>query len=65
VAPCTTAADCVPESWCHPMSCVPDGLQVDVGACDTGGCRFGEIGCGSECACEEGLCVAVPSDWGF
>ena len=36
VAPsCTTAADCVPESSCHPSWCVPDGLQVDGGACST------------------------------
>lgn len=48
---------CVPDSCCHPTSCVPEGQQADCsGIACTQECRQGTLDCG------QGVCEAVNGE---
>ena len=56
---CTTDADCVPATCCHPTTCVAKSAAPDCSAtmC-TKECRAGTLDCGGSCLCNAGRCDA-------
>jgi hypothetical protein len=58
---CSSDADCVPATCCHPAACVPivQAPSCDGTACDAG-CNPFTMDCGQGyCACQNGQCTAV------
>jgi hypothetical protein len=60
---CTTDADCVPASCCHPDACVARAQAPDCSdtMCTTD-CRYGTMDCGGGCFCQQGTCAARLSE---
>jgi hypothetical protein len=65
--PCTTAADCVAATCCHPKTCVAKAQAPScAGTMCTMDCRTGTMDCGGgSCICQDGACAAELKKPGY